>query len=90
MGHVSVVKHGLSQLCRGLNAIAVSLSKLVQADSQPSGRVKGSGEGSGDRGEQDLQDLWQGALRCREAGCREVVVAQKLLQVTSALPYLTT
>ena len=68
-GHVSAVKHGLSQLCRGLNAIAASLSKLVQTQSQLSGRVKGSGEGASDRGEQDLQNLWKGAVRCGEACC---------------------
>ena len=79
------VKHGLSQLCRGLNAIAASLSKLVQGQPQPSGRVQGSGEGASGRGEQDLQDLRQGAVRCREACCREVVVAQELLQVSSRL-----
>ena len=84
-GHVSAVKHGLSQLCRGLNAIAASLSKLVQGQPQPSGRVQGSGEGASGRGEQDLQDLRQGAVRCREACCREVVVAQELLQVSSRL-----
>ena len=85
MGHVSVVKHGLSQLCRGLNAIAAFLSKLVQPEPYLSGRVKGSSEGAGDRGEQDLQNLRQGAVRGGEACCREVVVAQKLLQVTSSI-----
>ena len=47
------------------------------------GRLKGSRKGAQGGGEHDLQGLRQGALRGGKAGGREVVVAQKLLQVNT-------